>query len=83
VSVSVLIDSELVRVFPSCLGTQAIGGLGALLVSPFNVKWRCSAVAGSLEGSKFCPSWWFCLQGMSPVSLQDFTIEGTLSASSL
>jgi hypothetical protein len=27
------------------------GGLGALLVSPFNVKWRCSAQAGGVEGS--------------------------------
>jgi hypothetical protein len=28
--------------------------LGTLLVSPFNVKWRCSAQAGGVEGSKFC-----------------------------
>jgi hypothetical protein len=27
---------------------------GALLVSPFNVKWRFSAQAGGVEGSKFC-----------------------------
>jgi hypothetical protein len=27
---------------------------GALLVSPFNVKWRCSVQAGSVEGSMFC-----------------------------
>jgi hypothetical protein len=27
---------------------------GALLVSPFNVKWRFSASAGGVEGSKFC-----------------------------
>jgi hypothetical protein len=33
---------------------QAVGSPGALLVSPFNVKWRCSASAGCLEGSKFC-----------------------------
>jgi hypothetical protein len=33
---------------------QATGGPGALLVSPFNVKWRYSAPAGSVEGSKFC-----------------------------
>jgi hypothetical protein len=33
---------------------QATGGLGALLVSLFNVKWRCSALAGGVEGSKFC-----------------------------
>jgi hypothetical protein len=33
---------------------QATGSLGALLVSPFNVKWRFSALAGGVEGSKFC-----------------------------
>jgi hypothetical protein len=32
----------------------ATGGPGALLVSPFNVKWRFSAPAGGVEGSKFC-----------------------------
>jgi hypothetical protein len=41
-----------VCVFPSHLGTG--GSLGALLVSPFNVKWRCSVQAGGVEGSKFC-----------------------------
>jgi hypothetical protein len=30
------------------------GGLGALLVSPFNMKWRFSALAGGVEGSKLC-----------------------------
>jgi hypothetical protein len=30
----------------------ATGGLGALLVSPFNVRWRSSALAGDVEGSK-------------------------------
>jgi hypothetical protein len=30
------------------------GGLRALLVSLFNVKWRCSAYAGGVEGQKFC-----------------------------
>jgi hypothetical protein len=30
------------------------GSLGALLVSPFNVKWRCYAQAGGVEESKFC-----------------------------
>jgi hypothetical protein len=33
---------------------RATGGPGALLVSPFNVKWRFSAPAGGVEGSKFC-----------------------------
>jgi hypothetical protein len=27
---------------------------GGLLGSPFNVKWRCSALAGDVEGSKLC-----------------------------
>jgi hypothetical protein len=35
------------------------------------------------RGQSFASSRWFCLQGVSPVSLQDFTIAGTLSASSL
>jgi hypothetical protein len=30
------------------------GSPGALLVSPFNVKWRFSEPAGGVEGSKFC-----------------------------
>jgi hypothetical protein len=30
------------------------GSPGALLVSPFNVKWRFSALAGGVEGSKLC-----------------------------
>jgi hypothetical protein len=29
-------------------------GPGALLASPFNVKWRFSVQAGGVEGSKFC-----------------------------
>jgi hypothetical protein len=32
----------------------ATGGPGALLVSPFSMKWRFSAQAGGVEGSKFC-----------------------------
>jgi hypothetical protein len=32
----------------------ASGGMGALLVSPFNVKWGCYAQAGGVEESKFC-----------------------------
>jgi hypothetical protein len=35
------------------------------------------------RGQSFASSRWFCLQGESPASLQDFTIGGTLSASSL
>jgi hypothetical protein len=36
--------------------------------------WRCWS---------FASSWWFFLQGVSPASLQDFTLGSTLSASSL
>jgi hypothetical protein len=32
---------------------RATGSLGALLVSPYNVKWRFSELAGGVEGSKF------------------------------
>jgi hypothetical protein len=32
----------------------ATGGPGALLVSPFNVKWRFSPPVGGVEGSKLC-----------------------------
>jgi hypothetical protein len=35
------------------------------------------------RGQSFASSWWFCLQAVSPASLQDFTIGGMLSASSL
>jgi hypothetical protein len=62
---------------------QTVGGPGALLVSLFNVKWRFSALAGVWRGQSFASSRWFCLQGVSPASLQDFTIGGSLSASSL
>jgi hypothetical protein len=35
------------------------------------------------RSQSFASSRWFCLQGVSPVSLQDFTLGGMLSASSL
>jgi hypothetical protein len=35
------------------------------------------------RGQSFASSWWFCLQGVSPASFQDFTIGSKLSASSL
>jgi hypothetical protein len=35
------------------------------------------------RGQSFASSRWFCLQSVSPTSLQDFTIGGSLSASSL
>jgi hypothetical protein len=36
------------------VSAPATGGPGALLVSLFNVKWRLSAPAGGVEGSKLC-----------------------------
>jgi hypothetical protein len=42
-----------------------------------------SAQAGGVEGSSFASCRWPWLQGVSPASLQDFTLGGTLSASSL
>jgi hypothetical protein len=35
------------------------------------------------SGQSFASFWWFCLQGVSPASLQDFTIGAMISASSL
>jgi hypothetical protein len=64
------------------LWVQATGGPGALLVSL--LMWIGDALC-RLEvwrGQIFSSSPWFCLQGVSPVSLQDFIIGGTLSASS-
>jgi hypothetical protein len=57
------------------LSSQAIwapatDGPGGLLVSPFNVKWRSSVLAGGVEGSKLClfsvimPA--KCVSGISP-----------------
>jgi hypothetical protein len=40
--------------FSQAVWAPVTGGLGTLLVSPFNMKWRCSAPAGGVEGSKFC-----------------------------
>jgi hypothetical protein len=31
----------------------SVSGVGALLVSPFNMKWECYVQAGGVEGSKF------------------------------
>jgi hypothetical protein len=61
---------------------QVTGSSGALLVSPFNVKWRFSVPARGVEGSKFCLfSVILPAKCVSSVS-QDFTIGGSLSASS-
>jgi hypothetical protein len=35
------------------------------------------------RSQNFASSWWFFLYGVSPASLQDFTLGGMLSASSL
>jgi hypothetical protein len=75
--------AHLVHVFPSRLGAGACQPLGALLVSSFKVKWRFSGSAGGVRVQSFASSGWFCLQGVSPAFLQDFTIGGMLSASSL
>jgi hypothetical protein len=44
--------------------------MGALLVSPFNVKWRCYAQSGGVEESKFCLFWVVfpvrCISSISP-----------------
>jgi hypothetical protein len=50
-----------VCVFQSHLGTGVWRQPRSLLVSLFNMKWRCSAQAGSVEGSKLASSQWFCL----------------------
>jgi hypothetical protein len=56
----------------TCPRLPKLSGRGRL-VSPFNMKWRCSAPAGGVEGSKFClflvilPA--VCLQCLSKISL--------------
>jgi hypothetical protein len=40
--------------FPKLYGRRPLAAPGALLVSPFNMKWRFSAPAGDVEGSKLC-----------------------------
>jgi hypothetical protein len=46
------------------------GSAGALLVSPFNVKWRCYVQAGGVVESKFCLFWVvfpvMCISSVSP-----------------
>jgi hypothetical protein len=46
------------------------GGAGDLLVSPFNVKWRCYVQAGGVEESKLCLFWVVfpvrCISSISP-----------------
>jgi hypothetical protein len=46
------------------------GSRGALLVSPFNIKWRCYAQAGGVEESKFYLFWLVfpvrCISSISP-----------------
>jgi hypothetical protein len=50
----VLLSSPCLRL-PKLSGHRRLAAAqGALLFSPFNVKWRFSAQAGGVEGSKFC-----------------------------
>jgi hypothetical protein len=54
-SVGVLHTAKLIlSVSSQAVWVQATGGTGALLVSPFNMKWRCSVPGTGVEGSKFC-----------------------------
>jgi hypothetical protein len=57
-------------VFSQAVWAPVTGGPGALLVSPFNVKWRFSVLAGGVEGSKLCPFSVImpakCVSGISP-----------------
>jgi hypothetical protein len=39
---------------PKPYGHRPLAAPGALLISPFNVKWRFSASAGDVEGSNLC-----------------------------
>jgi hypothetical protein len=61
----------------------ATSGPWALLVSLFNVKWRFFAPAGGVEGSKLCLFSVIMPAKCVAVSLQNFTIGGSLSAFSL
>jgi hypothetical protein len=40
--------------FSQAIWAWATGVLGALLVSPFSMKWRFTVPAGGVEWSKFC-----------------------------
>jgi hypothetical protein len=54
-SVGVLHTTKLtLSVSSQAVWVRVTGSPGALLVSLFNVKWRFSALAGGVEGSKFC-----------------------------
>jgi hypothetical protein len=68
---------------PKPSGRGGLAAPGALLVSPFNVKWRFSAPAGCVEGSKYCLFLVFLPARCVSSVLQDFPIGGMLSASSL
>jgi hypothetical protein len=50
-----------------------------------HLTWSGDAVCGLglWRSRSFASSWWFFLQGVSPASLQDFTLGSMLSASSL
>jgi hypothetical protein len=66
---------------PGCRHLAAAPGLSWFL----HLTW-CGNALHRLEvwrGQSFASSQWFFLYGVSPVSRQDFTLGGTLSASSL
>jgi hypothetical protein len=57
----VVCGSSACRSAPLCSASSQVvcelvsgSGMGAFLVSPFNVAWRCYAQAGGVEESKFC-----------------------------
>jgi hypothetical protein len=62
--------ADLVSASSQAIWELLSGGPEALLVSPFNVKWRCSAQAGGVEESKFCLFWVVfplrCISSISP-----------------
>jgi hypothetical protein len=54
------------------------GGLEALLVFPFNMKWRCYMWGGGVEESKFCLFWVvFPVRYISSVSPRFYFRKGT------
>jgi hypothetical protein len=76
-------SDHLVHVFPSHLG-MVTGDLAALLVSPFNVKWRFSAPAEGVEGFKVLPllgdfAFKVCLQCLSLWIFLNYSFDATAS----
>jgi hypothetical protein len=76
-------EAHLVRVFPSRLGAGHWWPRGPS--SFLRLTWGGDSLRWleMWRGPSYAFSQWLCLQSVSPASLQDFTIGGTLSASSL